>query len=111
MVKRGYEEGKDFIHQYQFMGKFMCDFCFPQQKVIIEVNGDFWHANPEKYNGKDLHPHQIKGINRDKSKEAYIKKVDNNSWTLLSFWESDINKDVAECLNKIEEVLAEKKKI
>ncbi|MBI2004370.1 hypothetical protein HYS72_02805 [Candidatus Pacearchaeota archaeon] len=110
LIKKGYKEEIDFIHQFKFMNKFMCDFCFPKQKIIIEVNGDFWHANPEKYAGKELHPHQIKGINRDKTKEAYIKKVDNNSWTFLSFWESDIKKDVSKCVNKIEEIMRLKEK-
>ena len=109
LLKRGYNEGMDFIHQYKFMNKFMCDFCFPKQKVIIEVDGDFWHANPIKYVGKKLHKHQIKGINRDKSKKAYISAVDNNSWTFLSFWESDIKKDVAKCVDRIEETLAKKR--
>ncbi len=111
LIKIGYKEGTDFIHQYKFMNKFMCDFCFPQQKLIIEVDGDFWHANPKKYPlGSSLHPHQIKGMGKDKAKTAYIKKVDDGSWTLLRFWESDINKNVSECVDKIEEVLTEKKR-
>ena len=102
LIKRGYKESTDFIHQYKFNNKFMCDFCFPQQKLIIEVDGDFWHANPNKYTDQSkLHPHQKKGIDRDKSKIAYITKVDNGSWTLLRFWESDIKKDVAKCVDKI----------
>jgi DNA mismatch endonuclease (patch repair protein) len=109
LIKREYKEGIDFIHQFKFMNKFMCDFCFPLQKVIVEVDGDFWHANPDKYSQDKLHKHQIKGIARDKSKNAYITKVDNGSWTLLRFWESDINKNVIQCADRIEEVLNNKK--
>ena len=109
LLKRGYKEGIDFIHQYNFMNKFMCDFCFPKQKVVIEAYGDFWHANPKKYpKGSLLHPHQIKGKRIDKSKEAYITKVDNNSWTYLALWETDIKKNVDECVQKIEEALKNK---
>ncbi len=109
LIKRGYQENIDFIHQYKFNNKFMCDFCFPKQKVIIEVDGDFWHGNPNKYSDKDkLHPHQIKGINRDKSKDAYIKKFDNGSWTIIRIWESEIKKDVVKCVNKIVETLNSK---
>ena len=109
LLKRGYREGIDFIHQYKFMNKFMCDFCFPKQKVIIEAYGDFWHANPKKYPiGSILHPHQIKDINKDKAKEAYIRKVDNGSWTLLIFWETDIKKDVSKCVDEIEVNLKKK---
>jgi very-short-patch-repair endonuclease len=83
------------------MDKFMCDFCFPKQKVIVEAYGDFWHCNPKKYS-KPTHPHQKKGIARDKSKNAYIRKVDKGSWTLLIFWESDIKKNVKKCVDNIE---------
>ncbi|MBS3079518.1 DUF559 domain-containing protein [Candidatus Pacearchaeota archaeon] len=109
IVKRGYKEKIDFIHQYKFMNKFMCDFCFPKQKIIIECDGDFWHANPNEFSNKEkLHPHQIKSISRDKSKTAYITKIDQGSWTLLRFWESDIEKDVSKCVDRIEEVIKKK---
>jgi very-short-patch-repair endonuclease len=39
----------------------------------------------------------------DKAKNAYIGKVDEGSWTLLRFWESEINKDVSAIVDKIEE--------
>jgi len=110
LIRRGFKEGIDFIHQFKFMNKFMCDFCFPNQKVIIEVDGDFWHANPNKYpEGSRLHKHQLEGRNRDKSKNAYISKVDDGSWKLIRFWESDIKRDVVTCVNKIEEILAKKR--
>jgi len=106
LIKRGHKEGIDFIHQYKFMNKFMCDFCFPDKKVVVEVDGDFWHANPKKYPDQTkLHKHQIKDIGRDKSKNAYIAKVDNGSWTMIRLWESDIDKNVIECVDKIEEAL------
>jgi len=110
LVKRGYIEGIDFIHQFKFMNKFMCDFCFPLQRIIVEAYGDFWHCNPKKYPpGCKIHPHQIKGLKRDKAKEAYITKVDNHSWTYLILWESDIKENLAKCVDKIEEVLAKSK--
>lgn len=108
LIRRGYKEGEDFFHQYKFMNKFMLDFCFPKQKVIVEAYGDFWHCNPAIYPGP-IHPHQKKGIGRDKSKEAYIRKVDNGSWDLIIIWESDIKKDVSKCVDKIEEILKKKK--
>ncbi len=109
LLKRGYKEGEDFIHQYKFMDKFMCDFCFPKQKIIIEVDGDYWHCNPEIYSSPK-NQQQIKGINKDKGKKGYIEKADNGSWTLLRFWENDINKNVVECADKIEEVIRERVK-
>jgi len=108
-LKRGYKEGVDFIHQFKFMNKFSCDFCFPKQKLIIEADGDFWHCNPKIYPNGPTHPHQIKGIKKDKSKKAYITKVDNGSWTYLPIWESEIKKDVSKCVDRVEEILTKKK--
>lgn len=105
LERRGYKEGKDFIHQLKFHDKFLCDFVFLEQKLIVECDGDFWHANPAKYAGKKLKPAQKKGIARDKSKNAYIRKVDNGTWKLLRFWGSDIRKDVKACVDKIEKAL------
>jgi very-short-patch-repair endonuclease len=107
LLKRGYKEGIDFIHQYKFVNKFMCDFCFPQKKVIIEAYGDYWHCNPKIYS-IPKNSQQIKFLNKDKSKEAYIRKVDNGSWTLLIFWESDIKKDVGKCVDEVEKILKKK---
>ena len=108
LVRRGYKEGIDFIHQYKFMNKFMCDFCFPQYKIIVEVYGDYWHSNPQIYTSPTT-SHQIKGMKRDKSKEAYITKVDNRAWTYLVLWENDIKQDVTKCVDKIEEILKNKR--
>jgi very-short-patch-repair endonuclease len=105
LVRMGYKENIDFIHQFNFNNKFMCDFCFTKQKIIIETYGDFWHANPIIYKNKQLYPVQLKDIKIDKAKESYIKKYDNKSWKYLYFWETDINEDVSKCVDKIKEEL------
>ena len=110
LIKKGYKEEIDFVHQYNLYNRFVCDFCFPKQKVLIEVNGDFYHANPIKYSGKNLHEIQKKSLLTDKRKEAYIKVIDNGSWTLITIWESDINANVAKCVDRIVEVLKSKNK-
>ncbi len=109
LLKRGYKEGIDFIHQYRFMNKFMCDFCFLKQKVIVEAYGDYWHCNPKIY-PVPISSHQIKDMRKDKSREAYITAVDNRSWTYLVLWEMDIKENVVKCVDRIEEVLNLKNK-
>lgn len=111
LIKRGYVEGVDFIHQYKFYDKFLLDFVFLKEKVIVECDGDFWHAIPSKYANKPLRPAQVRTARMDKSKNAYIAKVDNGSWLLLRFWESEIKKNVKSCVDKIEAVLKERVKV
>lgn len=110
LVKRGYKEGKDFIHQFKLEDKFMCDFCFPDQKVIVECYGDWHHVNPKKFKGKKLHAIQKKQKTKDKSKEGYIRAIDNRSWTLVILWGMDIKKDVKACVDRIEDALKKGKK-
>ncbi len=105
MLKRGYRENIDFFHQFNFNNKFMCDFVFLKQKIVIECGGDFWHANPETYAGKELKQAQLNTLKKDKAKNAYISKFDKGSWKLLRFWECDIKKDVSKCVDKIEKYL------
>lgn len=42
-----------FIQQ-KVVKKYRCDFYIPRYNVIVEIDGDYWHANPKKYNPKDL---------------------------------------------------------
>ena len=106
-IKMGCIEGIDFIHQKKMFDKFFCDFVFPKQKIVIEVQGDYWHANPMffPYNPdkpeEDLNPVQVKGIKRDKSKEGYIRK---RGWNFIPIWEYDINNNlhiISKVLKKI----------
>ena len=38
-----------FVKQFNVENKFVCDFAIPLFKVIIECDGDYWHANPKIY--------------------------------------------------------------
>jgi len=63
------------------------DIAKPEKKVAIYVDGNYWHHYP-------------KGNSQDKAHTAYLE---NRGWKVLRFWESDIRKDVNNCINKIRE--------
>lgn len=54
--------------------------------LIIEVMGDYWHANPMKFN--KLNELQKKNICRDKAKHTFIDRY--YGIKILYLWESDI---------------------
>lgn len=56
--------------------------------LMIEVMGDYFHANPLVFN--KLNDMQLKDIKRDKSKRTYIKRYKNIN--ILYLWELDIKK-------------------
>lgn len=51
--------GAEYVFQYRFRGsKFVWDFAIPSLKLLIEVDGCFWHGCPrcgfESRNGNDV---------------------------------------------------------
>ncbi len=94
-----------FVSQFNIDDKFVCDFAILKAKLIIECDGDFWHANPAKYNREDtksLHKIQRANIYRDAIKDLYLLE---RGWKVLRFFELDIKKDPIVCVDKIEHYL------
>lgn len=67
-------------------------------KVIIELNGDFWHCNPLNYNPNYFHPFIKLTANEIwKRDEKRIAEYKNNGWDVFIIWESeDVNKKIDE---------------
>ena len=88
---------KDKCYQY--------DFIIHKQHILIEVQGDYWHANKKYYNksgknGKRKYTEvQIKNIKRDKEKKKFALQ---HGFTLIYLLEDEINKND---YSKLERVL------
>lgn len=80
----------DFKHQY-VLGDKIFDFYLKEYNIVIEVDGDFYHANPNKYNLEELYPIQERNLINDKEKEKILL---DNDIKLFRIWESDINNDI-----------------
>lgn len=65
--------------------KFIVDFYLPNQNLVIEADGDYWHGNPNKYNEFDKIQKKRRKI--DKRKNNTLKKLGYN---LIRFWGSEI---------------------
>lgn len=60
---------------------------------IIEINGDYWHCNPEIYNPNDVfYFKKIRTLAKDKWKEDAdkIEVANKKGYDVLIIWESDI---------------------
>jgi len=87
-----------FVPQYLVDKKFVCDFALPTFNIIIECDGDYWHANPKIYDHKNLDLRQKRNNQRDKFKDKYLTK---KGWKVFRFFESEINKSPQKCVNKV----------
>ena len=83
--------GKDG-NNYQY------DFIIHGKKILIEVNGTYWHADPRVYTLKNLNNMQLNKIERDKRKKEIAESY---GFTLLYIWEIDINNNDFSSLNEV----------
>lgn len=79
-----------FIYQYQ-IEYFSVDFAFPELKIAIEADGDYFHVNPTFYPNGPINAVQRRNFGRDKAKNQFLKSL---GWTILRFWECEINSEV-----------------
>lgn len=95
----GFIEKIDFAYQKQISSAIF-DFYFEDKNLLIEVDGDFHHCNPNSIHSIPKYSIQLKTISNDIRKNRI---ADNKKIKLLRFWESDINNNldsVVEILKK-----------
>lgn len=63
------------------------DFGSKKYRILLEVQGDYWHGNPKIYKKIQLNEIQRRNIKRDKEKIKFAKK---HGMKLYHIWESDI---------------------
>lgn len=70
-------------------------FDFKVNKVLIEINGDYWHANPEKYSANDIisFPKGKKILASSLWKKDEVKKraAEKKGFTVFYIWEKELN--------------------
>jgi very-short-patch-repair endonuclease len=86
----GFIENIDFIYQKQISSAIF-DFYFEGKNLLIEVDGDFHHCNPNSIHSIPKYDIQLKTISNDIRKNRI---ADNKKIKLLRFWELDINNNL-----------------
>ena len=72
----------------KFIGYYHVDECNEKLKLIIEIQGNYWHANPAIYKADDI-------INHKTAKQIWkkdnIKKkfLENKGYKIYYIWEKD----------------------
>lgn len=81
---------QEFVYQFQIK-YFTVDFAFPELKIAIECDGDYFHINPIFYPNGPINAMQRRNAGRDKAKNQFLGEL---GWTILRFWECEINSEV-----------------
>lgn len=69
-----------------------------QVDLLIEIDGDYYHGNPNKYTNEDLTPMQKHNKFIDKLKTQWAGL---NCITLLRFWEDDIRNNPQKVIDEL----------
>jgi G:T-mismatch repair DNA endonuclease (very short patch repair protein) len=79
-----------------WLNKKQFDFKIKDSNILIEVHGDFWHANPIKYKANDILNHPNNPIlakdlwDKDSKK---LKLANSHGYDVVYIWETDIKND------------------
>ena len=85
------------------------DFVIPRKRIVIFCDGDFWHGykyHEKKRPAKKFWRDKIEtNMKRDK---RITRKLRRDGWSVLRFWEHDIEKDPEKCMRRIKRKLLNK---
>lgn len=110
IVNRILEENRIQYENEKIFGYYSVDNYLVDYNLIIEVMGDYFHANPIMYNNyNSLNKMQIKDVHRDKRKHTYISNY--HKIEILYLWESDIKNNTEMCTKLILDYIDNKGKL
>ena len=98
----------NYIQQYYIPEiKQFCDLYFPDKKLVIEINGTYWHCDKRIYHDGPINDTQKEKIKKDEIKYNYLKE---NGYNLLIIWEKDIKENLKEVKKNLKNKLINEQK-
>jgi len=97
----------DYEDQCFIAGKAF-DFYIPDRSLLLEVNGDFWHANPEIYDASDLISYPGGEVmaetvwQRDETKKDVAK---DRGYDVVYVWEREMEQDINSVRERVKSLL------
>src|SRR5579859_1797792 len=102
------------VHYRRLVGQ--PDIVFPSARVVVFVDGDFWHGNAWKLRGMTSFEEQFQFASRpdywrakitrnmERDREVNDRLV-SEGWRVIRIWESDVLKGVDQCVARVMEAL------
>ena len=85
------------------------DFVFTRVRLVVFVDGDFWHGWRFPAWKEKLQPYWRDKIERNRRRDRRNhQKLRRRGWRVLRFWGHQIQKDLDSVLNKIQVILDER---
>ncbi len=73
------------------------DFVFPKRKLVLFVDGDFWHGNPRRFRlPKSNRAYWQKKIEANRKRDRAVnRELRQLGWRVLRIWESALRDEEA----------------
>lgn len=94
-----------FLHNKYACG-YQVDFLHEEKKIIVEINGDFWHTNPKTYVSDYVHP--IMNLTAQQIWDRDAKKrstFESAGYKFVVMWEDDLRKNKSNEISKVCETI------
>ena len=96
------------------------DLVFPDARLAVFVDGDYWHGNQWRRGGLTSLEDQFQSTTRDETRASWLRKIRRNmqrdcettaalltlGWRVLRLWESQISADLDGCVERIARIVA-----
>jgi DNA mismatch endonuclease, patch repair protein len=91
------------------------DMVFPRDRVVVFVDGDYWHCRTLVEQGSQALEATLRTPTRDYWRDKFHRRVTRDrevtaalraaGWEVLRFWESDVKQDVEGVAERIAQVV------
>jgi DNA mismatch endonuclease, patch repair protein len=83
------------------------DFVFSKARIVIFVDGDFWHGWRFPVWKDKLQPYWQKKIEGNRRRDRHnFQRLRRSGWIVLRFWSHQVESDLAAVVERIESVVA-----
>jgi len=86
------------------IGNLICDFLILDCRLVIEVDGDYWHGNPIMF--PDPSGQQAEQHKRDSRRDWFLRR---RGFAVLRVWASDIESSPSNVINAILQKLQQRR--
>lgn len=84
------------------------DVVFTRIRLVIFIDGDFWHGWKFESWSDKLAPYWLEKIAGNKARDhRHATLLRSEGWTVMRFWEHDVEKNLAGCIERIESKVAQ----
>lgn len=101
-------------HRYRLYAKLpgRPDIIFNSRKVVIFVDGDFWHGHKfKKLLPKLKNKFWVDKIKRNMERDKEVKRqLKRQGWDVIRIWEHQIRQNPQSCINLIQSRISEERK-